>query len=110
MITVDGVYVSRGESQSVSCSDRKNRYLADRASRKKSSRRYDGVISFRGNEIGAVEAAKKYEGEHSTKRILDMLKLQKVLHDMLACLESLAPTIEDFSSLHVVGLYRRATV
>lgn len=93
-----------GESQSMSSSDRKNADPVKPGSRKKTGRRYDGVLRFNDIEIGAVEHARGYQGETGRKWREDTLKLAKVLHDMLTRVEPLVDSEEAFKSLQVVGL------
>nr|CAG8600785.1 674_t:CDS:1 [Entrophospora candida] len=101
----------RGEGMSLASSDRKNheRSVADR---KMIGRKGDGVFRLckKRLEFGAIEAGRKWEGQHGTKYLTDSLKLCKMLKDMLAQLSTECDWIEDLvRKLQVVGILQGAS-
>nr|CAG8581599.1 8058_t:CDS:1 [Entrophospora candida] len=96
---------------SLASSDRKNheRSVADR---KMIGRKGDGVFRLckKRLEFGAIEAGRKWEGQHGTKYLTDSLKLCKMLKDMLAQLSTECDWIEDLvRKLQVVGILQGAS-
>ncbi|RPB06936.1 hypothetical protein P167DRAFT_540488 [Morchella conica CCBAS932] len=55
--------------------------------RKVTGSKYDGLITHFSIEYGAVEDSKRFEEETAKKWVSDSLKLAKVLHDQMRCLE-----------------------
>ncbi|KAG9286005.1 hypothetical protein G9A89_022681 [Geosiphon pyriformis] len=74
----------RGESCSIANSERKNETRTSSV-RKKIGRRVDGIFrECNGrNEFGAIEVAKEFDGQTSTKWLKESFKISKVMHDML---------------------------
>ncbi|CAG8684449.1 13108_t:CDS:10, partial [Funneliformis caledonium] len=89
----------RGEGMSLASSDRKNdtSYDADHETsssdscdvdRKKIGRKRDGIFRLKGDrlEFGAIEVGRKWKDRNRRKYITDILKLSKMLRDMLVVL------------------------
>ncbi|RUP48266.1 hypothetical protein BC936DRAFT_144775 [Jimgerdemannia flammicorona] len=85
---IRGIDVARGESCSISSSNRKNKSRKqDHTERKVIGRRGDAIrksTSGRALEFGAAEVGRYYHGENGTKWLAESgLKLPKMLRDML---------------------------
>lgn len=113
LITIPDVHVSRGESQSHSCSERKrserdlsimHHTSSSTPARRPSGHKYDSIVRYRDIEVGAAEHARAFDGTDSSKWTSDTLKLVKLLHDMLVRLRRHVHAAEALRQVPLVGL------
>ncbi|KAH8151267.1 uncharacterized protein LAJ45_04469 [Morchella importuna] len=102
MGTVPGTYISRGESMSLSTSDRKNVHRSP-DERQRIGHLYDSIMRLDNHEVGAAEHSKTFVSEFARKWTRDTLKVVKVLHDMLYRLQKSTIPLRGRLKLQVLG-------